>query len=70
VYNITLDYDGRITVKMGNFSNISYKLDYAKTVLTTQVSDDSEGFLILRDSNVASYVSKYDMEAYEHSLRK
>jgi cell division protein FtsQ len=65
VYNIELDYDGRVTVKPGNFSNLSYKLDYAQTVLTTPLTEDSEGFLILRGSNIASFISKSDMENFE-----
>jgi cell division protein FtsQ len=67
VYNIDLDYDGRISVKMGNFSSLSYKLDYAQTVITTQLTEDSEGFLILRGSNIASFISKSDMENFQMS---
>lgn len=62
-YDITLVYEGRINIMLGNSKDLEYKLKYAKHILKEELRDNKIGYLIYHDSLGYSYVSKeeYDM---------
>ncbi len=67
-YDIKLNYDNRIQVRLGNSSDMNYKLRYAQKVLTENIGTSKEGYLIMRGTKEASFVTKEDMEAYESGI--
>lgn len=66
-YDITLDFDGRITIEAGNASDMEYKLRYADKVLNENIGDKKEGYFIFIGTNEASFVQKEDMEMYRQN---
>lgn len=64
-YEIKMNYDNRIVVELGDWTDISYKLAYVKGVLDVEVADDEEGYFIMRGSNGASFISKADMAKHQ-----
>jgi len=62
-YNITLVYEGRINLMIGNSKDLEYKLKYAGHILKEELRNNKIGYLIYHDSLGYSYVSKeeYDM---------
>jgi cell division protein FtsQ len=70
-YNITLNYENRITIELGNWSDIPYKLRYSTKTITQNldISDDTRyGYLIIRGTNGVAFVSKKDMEEYKRGI--
>lgn len=67
-YDITVDYENRITFEMGNSNDISYKLNLAGTVLG-EISDDKKGTMKMVGSNQISFRDKDDKEKSENSNR-
>ncbi len=69
--NISCVYDDRIDVELGVISEIDYKFRSANEILTTRISPDSEGRLIMLKAG-ARFLSKSDLEqideVYEHNL--
>lgn len=46
IYNITLNYENRITIKIGNVSDLSYKVGYALDLIEKgQIGEDEKGTL-------------------------
>jgi cell division septal protein FtsQ len=64
VYSISANYQNRISIRLGNSSELDYKLKYAMQILTEQLPSDKEGYLIFRSNNQYQYVSKEDMEKH------
>lgn len=64
-YEIKMDYDNRIAIELGDWTDISYKLAYVKRVLDVEIAEDEEGYFILRGTNGASFISKSDMELHQ-----
>lgn len=67
-YDITVDYENRITFEMGNSNDISYKLDLAGTVLD-ELSEDKKGTMKMVGSNQISFRDKEDKERAENSAK-
>lgn len=69
--NISCVYDNRIDVELGVISEIDYKFRSANEILTTRISPDSEGRLIMLKAG-ARFLSKSDLEqideVYEHNM--
>lgn len=63
-YSISANYQNRISIRLGNSSELEYKLKYAMQILTEQLPADKEGYLIFRSNNQYQYVSKEDMEKH------
>lgn len=63
-YSISANYQNRISIRLGNSSELDYKLKYAMQILTEQLPSDKEGYLIFRSNNQYQYVSKEDMEKH------
>lgn len=46
IYNITINYENRITIKIGNVSDLSYKVGYALDLIEKgQIGEDEKGIL-------------------------
>lgn len=65
-YDITIDYENRITFEMGNSNDISYKLNLAGTVLD-ELSDDKKGYMKMVGTNQISFRDKEDKERADNS---
>lgn len=65
--NISCVYDGRIDVELGVISEIDYKFRMANEILTTRISPDSEGRLIMLKAG-ARFLSKSDLEQIEQTF--
>lgn len=66
-YDVTFDFDGRITIEAGNVTDMEYKLRYADKVLNENIGDKKEGYFIFIGTNEASFVQKEDMELYRQN---
>lgn len=66
IYSLTFDYDGRITIEAGSLADIDYKLNCANEILSKNISDTKEGYLIMNNDS-SSFVSKEDMEKYRQN---
>ncbi|MGN0605006.1 MAG: cell division protein FtsQ/DivIB [Oscillospiraceae bacterium] len=64
VYAISANYENRISIRLGNSSELDYKLRYAMQILTEQLPTTKEGYLIFRANNQYQYVSKEDMRKH------
>lgn len=64
VYSISANYQNRISIRLGNSSELDYKLRYAYQILTEQLPVNKEGYLIFRANNQYQYVSNEDMEKH------
>lgn len=62
-YNISLEYDDRITIELGSQNELEYKLNYSYMLVTEKISIKKTGVLYMRGSNTkeASFVE--DTEA-------
>lgn len=69
-YEITMNYDGRITVEIGNSTNLAYKLEYTKKVLSENIEADKKGYFIFIGTNEASFISEEDMAAYKSKINQ
>lgn len=69
-YEIAMNYDNRISVELGDWTDIAYKLAYVKRVLGVEITEDEEGYFIMRGTNGASFISKADMERYQGIVRE
>jgi len=61
-YDIVLNYDNRIKIKIEKADDIEYKLRYAYKILTDELRENKSGYLIYRNSLGYSYISdeEYD----------
>lgn len=66
IYSIKLNYDSRVTIEAGSFTDIDYKLNFAHEVLTDSISNTKEGYLLMNNDS-ASFVSKEEMEQYRQN---
>ena len=57
-YDIELNYDNRITIKIEKPDDIEYKLKYAYKIITDELRENKNGYLIYRNSLGYSYVSE------------
>lgn len=64
VYAISANYENRISIRLGNSSELDYKLRYAMQILTEQLPTTKEGYLIFRANNQYQYVSREDMRKH------
>lgn len=70
-YNITLNYEDRIEVQVGNSSNLDYKVEYAKSVFeSNKIGTSAEGYLIIDENGEGHFVSKDSMEEYEENSKQ
>jgi hypothetical protein len=67
-YDIVINYADRIYVKLGAYSDLEYKIKYAYTVITQNISEQKSGYLIFINSNSASFVEKDKFDAYSESI--
>ncbi len=56
-YDVVLDYDNRIRIKIEKPNDIEYKLRYAYKIITDELRENKNGYLIYRNSLGYSYVS-------------
>ena len=63
-YNIIINYDNRIDIKVGNSSDMDYKLRYAYQILKDEISSNKTGYLIFIENNQYSFVTKESMQEY------
>lgn len=64
IYAISANYEDRISIRLGNSSELDYKLRYAMQILTEQLPTTKEGYLIFRANNQYQYVSREDMQKH------
>lgn len=65
--DLSYTYDGRITVRLGAVTDIEYKINFSKEVITTKIGEKTEGVLtIMSDSKGASFLDK---ESLEHNAQ-
>ncbi|MDO5148642.1 MAG: cell division protein FtsQ/DivIB [Oscillospiraceae bacterium] len=57
-YDIELNYDNRITIKIEKPDDVEYKLKYAYKIITDELRENKNGYLIYRNSLGYSYVSE------------
>ena len=56
-YDIILNYDNRIKIKIEKPVDVEYKLQYAYKIITEELRENKSGYLIYRNSLGYSYVS-------------
>ncbi len=56
-YDIVLNYDNRIKIKIEKPVDVEYKLQYAYKIITEELRENKSGYLIYRNSLGYSYVS-------------
>lgn len=56
-YDIELNYDNRIKIKIEKPDDVEYKLKYAYKIITDELRENKNGYLIYRNSLGYSYVS-------------
>ncbi len=67
-YNISLNYEDRIEVQIGNSNNIDYKIEYAKSVFeSNKIGTNADGYLIIDDNGEGHFVSRESMEEYKEN---
>ncbi len=67
-YNISLNYEDRIEVQIGNSNNIDYKIEYAKSVFeSNKIGTNADGYLIIDDNGEGHFVSRDSMEEYKEN---
>lgn len=67
-YDISLNYDDRIEVIIGNSSNIAYKVEYAKSVFeSNKIGSNAAGVLMIDENGEGHFVSDESMRQYEHN---
>ncbi len=64
IYAISANYQNRISIRLGNSSELDYKLNYAMQILTEQLPSNKDGYLIFRANNQYQYVSQADMDKH------
>ena len=64
IYAISANYQNRISIRLGNSSELDYKLSYAMQILTEQLPSNKDGYLIFRANNQYQYVSQADMDKH------
>jgi hypothetical protein len=65
-YNVSCNYDDRITIVLGAVSEIDYKYKLADTIIRMNIGEDEEGTLTLRPEIAsASFIDKYGLEFNE-----
>lgn len=57
-YDVVLNYDNRIKIKIEKPNDIEYKLRYAYKIITDELRENKNGYLIYRNSLGYSYVSE------------
>ncbi|MBQ7132138.1 MAG: FtsQ-type POTRA domain-containing protein [Oscillospiraceae bacterium] len=67
-YDISLNYDDRIEVMIGNSANIGYKIEYAKSVFeSNKIGSNAEGVLMIDENGEGHFVSEESMQQYEEN---
>lgn len=67
-YNITLNFEDRIEVRIGNSANIDYKIQYVKSVFeSNKISSQAQGYLIIDDNGEGHFVNRDSMDEYEEN---
>lgn len=67
-YNITLNYEDRIEVRVGNSTNIGYKIEYAKSVFeSNKIGSNANGVLMIDENGEGHFVSEESMQQYEEN---
>jgi hypothetical protein len=61
-YDVVLDYDNRIKIKIEKPSDVEYKLKYAYKIITEELRENKSGYLIYRNQLGYSYVSKEEYD--------
>lgn len=69
-YDIIINYSDRIYIKLGAYSDLEYKIRYANTVITQNISEQKRGYLIFVNSNSASFVEKDKFETYSEQVEE
>lgn len=67
-YDIVLNYDNRIKIKIEKQDDIEYKLRYAYKIITDELRDNKNGYLIYRNSMGYSYVSDEEYNRINGSM--
>ncbi|MBQ8827109.1 MAG: FtsQ-type POTRA domain-containing protein [Oscillospiraceae bacterium] len=69
--NISCLYDNRIKIVFGSTAEFDYKIKLAENIITTKLSDETEGTLTMLDRG-ASFIDKdglaYNDEVYHHNI--
>jgi cell division septal protein FtsQ len=55
VYNIKLNYQNRVELRLGDFKDLGYKISYANTLLHENIGPEETGALIMQGSNQAIF---------------
>jgi cell division protein FtsQ len=55
VYNIKLNYQNRVEVRLGDFKDLGYKISYANVLLHENIGEDETGALIMQGYNQAIF---------------
>lgn len=64
--NITMVYDGRITVEFGSSMDYEYKLKYITAIIEENLEPEAEGTIIYHSTTAgASFIEKGDLELNE-----
>jgi cell division protein FtsQ len=66
-YDIVINYDNRIKIKIEKPNDIEYKLKYAYKIITEELRENKSGYLIYRNSLGYSYVSDEEYNRINHN---
>ncbi|MBQ5336674.1 MAG: FtsQ-type POTRA domain-containing protein [Oscillospiraceae bacterium] len=67
-YDIILNYDNRIKIKIEKPVDVEYKLQYAYKIITEELRENKSGYLIYRNSLGYSYVSDEEYRRVNGSI--
>jgi cell division septal protein FtsQ len=67
-YDIVLNYDNRIKIKIEKPVDVEYKLQYAYKIITEELRENKSGYLIYRNSLGYSYVSDEEYRRVNGSI--
>lgn len=68
-YNISINYNDRIFIELGAYSDLEYKIRYAHTVIRDNISSQKSGYLTFVNSKEVSFVEKDKYEQYYKRLQ-
>ena len=69
-YDIVLNYDNRINIKIEKPVDVEYKLRYAYKIITDELRENKSGYLIYRNSLGYSYVSEEEYKRVNGTISK
>jgi cell division septal protein FtsQ len=67
-YNLSINYQDRIFIELGAYSDLEYKIRYAHTVIRDNLGLQKTGYLTFVNSNEVSFVEKNQYEQYYKRL--